>query len=103
MRSNTLSNAVSTKHGFIFSQLAVLALLAVAVTRLHFSGGLNNLLVLGIAFGMAALVLVQYMGLKWRDTYIFWIFVIPVVLFAILVVLLIPDVAHQPIPFLNGF
>jgi cytochrome c oxidase subunit IV len=92
----------SVKHGFVFVQLIFLALLSVGVRWMPLSGGAHNFLVFGIAFSMAALVLVQYMGLNWRDTLLFWIFMVPVILFAVLVVLLIPDIAHHPFDFLKG-
>ena len=92
-------NPTSSNHGILYALLVVLVALAAWVSLLHLSPGLNNLAVFGIAFTMAALVLAQYMGLRWEGPLVLWVFAIPVILFAILVVMLLPDIAHTPMPF----
>ncbi len=88
----------TANHGLIFSLLVIFVFLSVGVSQLHLSGGMNNLLVFGFAFVMAGLVAAQYMDLRLEGRLIRWIVVIPLVLFFILVVLLLPDIAHHPIP-----
>ena len=88
-------NTASAKHGLVYGVLFALALLTV-VARLVLSGPVGKIAIFVIAFLMAGLVGVQYMGLKWEGRLIYLVIAIPVVLFIILVVVLIPDVAHAP-------
>ncbi len=97
MNSKTTSN-----HMAVFSSLVVLSLCAVGVTFLHLSVVGNNLAIFGVAVVMAGLVLFQYMNLKSESSVIYWLTIIPMVLFAILVFLFIPDVCHFSIDFLRG-
>ena len=99
MNSNTASN----NHTMIFSVLVVMALSAVGVTFLHMPIMANNVAIFAIAFVMAGLVFFQYMDLKSEGKLIYWIMVIPCVLFGILVLLFIPDVCHYSINFLRRF
>jgi len=99
MNSNTASN----NHAMIFSTLVVMALAAVGVTFLHLPLMANNVAIFAIAFVMAGLVFFQYMDLKSEGKLIYWIVIIPFVLFGILVVLFIPDVCHYSINFLRRF
>ena len=41
------------------------------------------------------------MGLKIKGPLVVWIFIIPIVLFAIMVVLMMPDIAHVKVDFLK--
>jgi caa(3)-type oxidase subunit IV len=99
MNSNTASN----NHTMIFSVLVVMALSAVGVSLLHLPVMTNNVAIFAIAFVMAGLVFFQYMDLKSEGKLIYWLVVIPCVLFGILVVLFIPDVCHFSIDFLRRF
>jgi len=92
----------SARHNIVFSILAGFVLLSVGVSLLHLPESINNLIVLGIAFLMACLVAAQYMGLKWEGRLIDVIVVIPLALFALLIIVLIPDIGHHSIPFLQG-
>ncbi len=97
-----MSTNTKTSHGMIFSALVVMALSAVGLTFLHLSTMMNNLAIFTVAFAMAALVFFQYMELKMEGKLIYWVMVIPCVLFAILVIMLIPDVCHYSVDFLKG-
>ncbi len=99
MNSNTASN----NHTTVFSVLVVMALSAVGVTFLHLPLMANNVAIFSIAFVMAGLVFFQYMDLKSEGKLIYWIMIIPFVLFGILLVLFIPDVCHYSINFLRRF
>ena len=90
------SQTGSTGHGLVFSILVVLVLLAVGISSLHLSAALNNILVFSIAFIMSGLVVAQYMGLRFEGKLVAWIIIIPLLLFAILVIALLPDIAHLP-------
>jgi caa(3)-type oxidase subunit IV len=82
------------KQGFVFSSLVLLVLGSVAVKLLHLSPLANNVVVLSTAVLMAVLVLLFYMGLR-REVKLVWeVFAVPVVLFVILLVLLMPDIGH---------
>ena len=96
MNSKTTSN-----HVAVFSSLVVLSLCAVGITFLHLSVIANNLAIFGVAMVMAGLVVFQYMNLKAETSIIYWVVIIPLVLFAILVFLLIPDVCHFSPEFLR--
>ena len=87
----------SNRYDFVFALLVGLVFTSVGVSLLHLPGILNNLLVLGIAFLMAGLVAVHYMGLKWNGPLIEVIVAIPLALFILLVAVLIPDIAHIPV------
>lgn len=84
----------SIDQGLSFATLVTLALFGVGVTLLQLSPGLQNILVFTAAFIMAGIVVLQYMGLKWEGPLVVWTFLIPVALFAILVIALVPDIAH---------
>ena len=87
-----------TSHTVVFSLLVVLVLCAVGVSLLHLPPLTNNFAIFAIAFVMAGLVVVQYMGLKMEGPTVRLVVAVPVVLFAILVILLMPDIAHVTIP-----
>ena len=99
MSANTSTN----NHSIIFSALVVLALLAVGITFLHLPVVPNNLAIFAVATLMAGLVFFQYMDLKSEGKLIYWIMIIPFVLFGILFVLFIPDVCHYSIDFLKRY
>jgi len=88
-------------HGFVFSSLVVLVFCSVGVSLLHLSPAINNLVIFAIAFFMAALVALQYMGLRLEGPLVVWLVIIPSVLFVIVVVLMMPDVAHVRVDFLR--
>jgi len=95
------SNSATNNHSLIFSLLVIMVLGAVGVTFLHLPIMANNLSIFAIAFTMAGLVFFQYMDLKSEGKLIYWIMIIPCVLFGILFVLFIPDVCHYSIDFLR--
>jgi len=97
------SNSSVNNHSAIFSVLVLLALSAVGITFLHLPVVSNNLAVFAVATVMAGLVFFQYMDLKSEGKLIYWIMIIPFVLFGILLVLFIPDVCHYSIDFLKRF
>jgi cytochrome c oxidase subunit IV len=97
-------NSVTTPtahHKLVYTMLVILALLSVGMGFLHLPAIVNNVAIFTIAFAMAALVVAHYMGLRWEGPIILWTFLVPIILFAILVVLLVPDIAHSPLPFLG--
>ena len=81
----------SANHGMVFTVLVILAAVSVGVPFLHLGTVPHNALLFGIAFFMAFLVIMQYMGLKQEGPLVFAFFIVPFVLFAILVALLIPE------------
>lgn len=91
----------AASHEVIFSILVVLLLLAVGAGFLGLPVVTHNLIILGIAFVMAGLVLAQYMGLRIEGPLVLWTILVPVVLFVILVFLLMPDISHVPVEFLR--
>lgn len=97
-----MSSKTSSNHAAVFSSLMVLSLCAVGVTFLHLSILANNLAIFGVAVVMAGLVVFQYMNLKGEGILIYWVILVPLVLFAILVFLLMPDVCHFSVDFLKG-
>ena len=97
MNSNTSVN----NHSAIFSVLVVLALSSVGISFLHLPVLANNLAIFSVAVVMAGLVFFQYMDLKSEGKLIYWIMIIPIILFGILFVLFIPDVCHYSIDFLK--
>jgi caa(3)-type oxidase subunit IV len=86
----------------VFSALVAMALSTVGIFFLHLPGLTQNVAIFAVAFVMAGLVFFQYMDLKNEGKLIYWIMIIPFVLFGILVVLFIPDVCHYSINFLRG-
>jgi hypothetical protein len=50
---------------------------------------------------MAGLVLGQYMGLRLEGPLVVWTFIVPVALFVVLTLLLMPDIGHVSIEFLR--
>lgn len=97
------SNVSANNHTMIFSVLVLLALSAVGITFLHMPILQNNLAIFAVATFMAGLVFFQYMDLKSEGKLIYWIIIIPFVLFGILVLLFIPDVCHYSIDFLKRY
>ena len=85
-------------HGITFSFLVFLVLGSVGASLMHLPPSTNNVIVLAAAFFMAGLVVSQYMGLKVESWVVRLTVAVPVVLFIILVVLLLPDIAHFPVP-----
>ena len=87
-----------TSHTLVFSFLVALVLCAVGVSLLHLPPLANNLAIFAVAFVMAGLVVAQYMDLRMEGLTVKLVVAVPVILFAILVILLMPDVAHVPVP-----
>jgi cytochrome c oxidase subunit IV len=97
-----MSSKTSSNHAVVFSSLVVLCLCSVGITYLHLSVVATNTAIFSVAAVMAGLVVFQYMNLKSEAAVIYWVTIIPLVLFAILVFMLIPDVCHFSIDFLRG-
>jgi caa(3)-type oxidase subunit IV len=99
------SPKASMNHSLVFSLLVVLVFASVGIhlahSSGHLSGTLNNLAIFAIAAVMAGLVVLQYMGLKIEGPLVVWLFVIPFILFVVLVFLMMPDVAQVPVDFLR--
>lgn len=91
----------SSNHSMIFFTLVILGLASVGIAHLHMPTVSNNLAIFAVAVVMAALVFFQYMDLKSEGSLIYWIMIIPFVLFGILVLLFIPDVCHYSIDFMK--
>ncbi len=85
-------------HEITFSFLILLVLGSVGVSLLHLPSSIHNAIVLTAAFLMAGLVASQYMGLKVEGWVVRLTVAVPVILFIILVVLLLPDIAHFSVP-----
>ncbi|HVZ79717.1 MAG TPA: hypothetical protein VHE12_02820 [bacterium] len=96
-----MSSKPAVSHGVIFGSLVVLVLLSVGTKFLVLPVLWHNLILFGIATVMAALVLAQYMGLRLEGPLVVWAFIIPVVLFVILTLLLMPDIGHVRVEFLK--
>ena len=92
---------ITVNHSLVFGTLVILVLISVGISLLHFSVLMNNVLIFFIAFIMSALVVAQYMGLRFEGRLVVWIFIVPLVLFAILVVALMPDIGHVAVNFLG--
>ncbi len=90
------SKSSSMNHGLIFGMLVILVLGSVGVSLLRLPGLTNNLVVFGIAIVMAGLVVFQYMNLKLEGPLVVWLAIIPLIMFAILVLVLLSD-SSQPI------
>ena len=88
-------------HGVVFSLLVILVLGSVGVSLLHLPAVSNNLVIFGIAAGMACLVLFQYMNLKVEGQLVIWLVIIPLIMFGILVLVLLSDNAHPIFSFLE--
>jgi uncharacterized membrane protein len=80
----------------------VLVLASVGIHLAHLPNAVNNLAIFAVAFTMAGLVVLQYMGLKIEGPLVIWLFVIPLILFVILVFLMMPDIAQVPVEFLQA-
>ncbi len=84
----------SGNHGLIFSLLVALVLCSVGVSLFHFPVLLNNLSIFGVAVVMAALVLLQYMGLGSEGPMVVWLAIVPLIMFVIIVAVLLADTGH---------
>ena len=96
------STTASVKHTMVFGALVAMVLSSVGIFLLRLPGLTQNFAIFAVAFLMAGLVFFQYMDLKSEGKLIYWIMIIPFVLFGILVALFIPDVCHYSIDFLKG-
>jgi len=80
----------------IFGSLVLLTLISVAATFLPLPGVEVDLILLAIALLMTSLVGFQYMGLKREGRLVRWAVVVPLVLFAILLIVLLLDSTFRP-------
>lgn len=85
------TKTASSNHSLIYALLVVLAISIVGVSKLHLALVPHNLAIFAIATVMAVLVAIQYMGLKVEGALVYWLMVIPFVIFAIFVFTLIPE------------
>lgn len=91
-----------SSHAVTFSLLILLVLGSLGASLLHLAPLANNIIVLAAGFLMAGLVVTQYMGLQTEAWVVRLTVTVPVILFIILVVVLMPDIAHFSVPaFLN--
>lgn len=96
-----MNSKPAASHQVIFSLLVVLVLLSVGASFLPLPALLHNVIIFGIAILMAGLVLGQYMGLRLEGPLVVWTFIVPVILFGVLTLLMMPDIAHVPVGFLK--
>ncbi len=89
--------ASKSNHGLVYGALVVLALVEVGVSLVNLPGNLNVYTIFGLAVIQCLLVAMQYMGLKAEGVMVYAFMIIPLILFAILVFLLIPDISHYPL------
>jgi len=85
------AKAGASNHTMIYGLLVVLAICTVALPFLHLDKIAHNVALFSVATLMAALVGLQYMNLKMEGPLVLWLVGIPFVLFAVLVVILIPE------------
>lgn len=90
-------SASKSNHELVYFALVILALVTVGASLLHLPGNENVYLIFGLALIQSLLVAVQYMGLKLEGVMVYALVIIPLILFAILVFLCIPDIAHYPL------
>lgn len=83
--------AAQGKQGIVFFLLVILVLVSVGVHELHLSLSMEIPFLALIAVTMTALVATRYMKLQTEGIVIYLLAGIPVLLFVVLVVLLIPD------------
>jgi caa(3)-type oxidase subunit IV len=89
--------ASKSNHELVYAALVVLALVTVGASFLHLPGNENVYLIFGLAVVQCLLVALQYMGLKLEGPMVYGLMIIPLILFAILVFLCIPDISHYPL------
>ena len=81
----------------VFAALAVLTVVTVAISRVHFSGSGNIVVALVIAAFKASLVAAIFMHLKWeKSRSIWWVLAICAVFFAVLIFLPVLSVGELP-------
>ncbi len=90
-------SASKSNHELVYGALVILALVTVGSSFLHLPGIEGVCLIFALAFIQAFLVLLQYMGLKIEGVMVYALMIIPLILFAILVFLCIPDISHYPL------
>lgn len=81
----------------VFAALAVLTILTVAVSRVHFSGSGNVVVALLIAAFKASLVAAIFMHLKWEKApSIWWVLAVCALFFVVLILLPVLSVGELP-------
>ena len=83
----------SGRQATVLVMLAVLVLVSVGIHLMHLAYGISIPLYALVALAMTSLVAGRYMRLLAEGNLIFFLAGIPVFLFIVLVVLLIPDIA----------
>jgi len=86
-----------SNHELVYVALVILALVTVGASFLHLPGNENVYLIFGLATVQCLLVAFQYMGLKLEGVMVYGLVIVPLILFAILVFLCIPDISHYPL------
>jgi len=90
-------SASTSNHELVFVALVVLALMTVGTTFLHLPGVWSTVAIFTLATFQALFVAIQYMNLKIEGIMVLSLVIIPLILFAILVFLCIPDISHYPL------
>jgi caa(3)-type oxidase subunit IV len=86
-----------SNHELVYITLVILALVTVGASFLRLPGNENVYLIFGLATIQCLLVALQYMGLKVEGVIVYGFVIVPLILFAILVFLCIPDISHYPL------
>ncbi len=89
--------ASKSNHELVYITLVILAFVTVGASFLHLPGNENVYLIFGLATIQCLLVALQYMGLKVEGVIVYGFVIVPLILFAILVFLCIPDISHYPL------
>lgn len=89
-----------SSHEITFGLLFLLVFCSVGARLIDFPPLTNNLIIFASAFSMAVLVITQYMGLKIEGMVVRLTVAVPLILFAVLVGILLMDIAHVPLPHL---
>lgn len=85
----------SSGHEAIFIALVVLVLSMVGLSQAHLPGALHNTAIFLVAGIMSVLVAMRYMGLRIEGKLVWTMVLVSLLLFAILCVVLIPDLVWR--------
>jgi hypothetical protein len=88
-----MEKKASSASALTYGVLMAMVLLAVGFTYAHLPAVTTNVILFAIATVMALLVVFQYMGIKMEGVLIYATIITPLVLFALLVFVLIPDIS----------
>jgi caa(3)-type oxidase subunit IV len=79
----------------VWAWLLILLFISLGAVYLPFSHGITVTFIFVVAAVKAFLVAANFMGLRFEERFVWWVGIVPVVLFVILVLGLIPDVGYQ--------